>query len=335
MFRPPCCPYPDCRFHLLPRGDFCIRDGRYFPLCRSHPVQRFRCRRCERSFSRQTFRADYRQKKPHINAPFLRLMVSCVGQRQAAQVLQIARRTVEHRFRWLARHAEAFHRNRLAEGSLAGPFQLDEFESFEANRYQPLTIPVLIDRRSLFIVSSSVGTLRRKGRMTGEQRRRRSQYEQLHGRRASRSAPAVRTVLRSLRGLVPVTTKVVLDSDHKPLYGQLGRVLFGSRFHWQRHDASAPRDRSNRLFPINHTEARLRHFLSRLRRRTWCVSKKGTALQEHLAIAAVWSNYVRGITNRTRQTPAQALGLTSRPYRTEEVLAWRQDWGRFSLVLPA
>ena len=335
MFQPPCCPYPDCRFHLAPRPAFCIRDGRYFPLCRNHHVQRFRCRGCDRSFSRQTFRADYRQKKPSINASFLRLMVSCVGQRQTAQVLQVARRTVEHRFRWLGRHAEAFHRNRLAESSLVGPFQLDEFESFESNRYQPLTVPVLIDRRSFFIVASAVGPLRRKGRMTVMQRRRRAEHERLHGRRPSLSAGTVRAVLRPLRELVPFPTEVVLDSDHKPLYGQLGRALFGGRFRWRRHDASAHRDRSNPLFPINHTEARLRHFLSRLRRRTWCVSKKGKELQAHLSIAAVWSNYVRGITNRTRRTPAQALGVAPRAYRAEEILAWRQDWGRLSLALAA
>jgi hypothetical protein len=96
---------------------------------------------------------------------------------------------------------------------------------------------------------------------------------------------------------------------------------------WSVHPASARRDRSNPLFPINHTNARLRHFLSRLRRRTWCVSKTRQDLQRHLAIAALWVNYCRGITNRTATTPAQALGLLPRPFRPEELLSWRQDWG--------
>jgi hypothetical protein len=123
---------------------------------------------------------------------------------------------------------------------------------------------------------------------------------------------------------------VVLDSDRKPLYGRLGRALFGPRFLWRARDASARRDRGNPLFPINHTNARLRHFLSRLRRRTWCVSKRARGLDAHLRIASLWVNYCRGITNRTGVTPAQALGLVPRPLREEEVLAWRQDWGALS-----
>lgn len=333
MFQPPRCPYSSCRLHHYPAVSFATRAGRYYPRCRSYPVQRYRCRGCGRTFSRQTFRADFFQKKPHINAPFLRLMVACVGLRQAAQVLQVARRTVERRFLWLGRHAAAWHANRLADASLTGPFQLDELESFESNRYQPVTVPVLIDRKSLFIVATEVGALRRKGQLTPLQRRRRADHERRHGRRPSQSATAVRAVLAGLHKTTDPRRPVVLDSDHKPLYGQMGRAMFGARFRWQRHSATARRDRGNPLFPINHTNARLRHFLARLRRRTWCVTKRRAGLRTHLAIATLWSNYVRGITNRTRTTAAQAVGVARRAFRPEEVLAWRQDWGRLSPVL--
>jgi hypothetical protein len=252
-------------------------------------------------------------------------MVSCVGQRQAARALGVARRTVERRVRWLAAHAEAFQKYRLRDAALHGPFQLDEMESFEANRYQPVTVPVLIDRKTLFIVATAVGPLRRKGRMTSLQRRRRAEHEAVHGRRPAGSMRAVHQVLGRL---VPLTADraVVLESDRKALYGQLGVRTFGSRFVWRTHSAAARRDRDNPLFPINHTNARLRHFLARLRRRTWCVSKSRAALQGHLQIAALWANWCRGITNRTPTTPAQALALASRPYRPEELLAWRLLW---------
>jgi hypothetical protein len=212
-------------------------------------VPRFRCRLCRRSFSRQSFRADQRQKKPYLNAACLRLFVSCVGQRQAARVLQVSRRTIERRFRWLARHASAFLDNRLAGRPLRGPFQLDEFESFEANRFQPVTVPVLIDRRTLFLVATSVGPLRRKGRMTPLQLRRRTEHETRFGRRPSHSPVAVRQVLARLAAVVP--RRFVLESDEKPLYGALSRRLFGSRCRWRTHSAAARRDRSNPLFPIN------------------------------------------------------------------------------------
>jgi len=335
MFIPIRCPNTDCRAHRDPVPGFFVREGFYRPLCRSHPVPRFRCRVCQRGFSRQTFRADRRQKKPSINAACLDLMVSCVGMRQAARVLRVARRTVERRFAWLARHAADFQANRLAAARLPGPFQLDELESFEANRYQPVTVPVLIERRSLFIVATAVGPLRRKGRLSPRQRLRRAEHEARHGRRPSESRQAVRRVLGSLRAAAAPAAPVVLESDEKPLYGRLGRDLLGKRFSWHTHSASARRDRRNPLFPINHTNARLRHFLARLRRRTWCVTKRREWLQAHLRIAALWSNFCRGITNRTGTTPAQVLGLTPRRYRPEEVLGWRQDWGALSPPPPA
>lgn len=329
MFVPPFCPFPPCSFHKQPLPRFFHRQGFYHPRCRNHPIPRFRCRGCGRSFSRQTFRADYRQKKPHLNAAFLHLMVSCVGLRQAARCLRVARRTVERRFRWLGEHAADYHRNRLQGAIISGPFQLDEMESFELNRDQPVTVPVLIHRETFFLVAAAVEPIRRKGRLTERQRRKLEKHESLHGRRPSRSAAAVRRVLASLLPLADCSSTLVLDTDRKALYGRLGRELFGERFRWRTHSAWERRDRSNPLFPINHTNARLRHFLARLRRRSWCVSKRRSALQGHLAVAALWSNYCRGITNRTGTTPAQALGLAPRAYRAEEVLAWREDWTRW------
>lgn len=330
MFHPSRCPYELCEGHRHPFPGFAVRFGAYWPKCRNHPVPRFRCRLCRRTFSRQTFRADYLQKKPHLNGSFLRLMVSCVGLRQAARVLRVARRTVEHRFEWLAEHARHYHENRLRPATLCGPFQMDELESFEGNRFQPVTVPILIERGSFFIIGSGVAPLRRKGRLTPSQRRRRKAHELLHGRRPSTSGRAVKQVLKRLDSLAPPRSAVVLESDRKPLYGKLGRQLFGSRFQWKRFSATARRDRSNPLFPINHTHARLRHFLARLRRRTWCVSKRREALGAHLAIATLWSNYSRGVTNRTRISPAQALGVASRAYRAEELMGWREDWGELS-----
>jgi len=326
MFTPTQCPRIGCVNHARPLPRFFKRHGRYHPKCRTHAVGRFRCRACKGTFSRQTFRADYRQRKPHINATFFHLMVNCVGQRQAASVLGVARRTVERRFVWLGQHCREFHRNHLEGARLEGPFQLDEFESFESNRYQPLTVPILIDRKTFFVVGSAVAPLRRKGRMTALQRQRRTLHEAEHGRRPSQSSKAVRSVMQVLARVVPKATAVVVDSDHKPTYQSIGRQLFGRRFVGRRHDAKRRRDERNPLFPINHTNARLRHFLSRLRRRSWCVSKKGSRLACHLEVATVFINYARGITNRTRTTPAQALRVAPRRYRVEEILAWRQEY---------
>ena len=68
MFQPPRCPNRACAAHARPDPGFCIRHGSYSPACRSAPVPRFRCKSCRRTFSRQTFRMDFADHRPDLNA---------------------------------------------------------------------------------------------------------------------------------------------------------------------------------------------------------------------------------------------------------------------------
>ena len=88
MFQPARCPYSDCTRHADPgEGRFFVKRGSYWPRCRSHPVPRFRCKACGRGFSRQTFRVDYRDKRPDLNAFALALLTSGIGFRQTARLI--------------------------------------------------------------------------------------------------------------------------------------------------------------------------------------------------------------------------------------------------------
>jgi len=93
MFEPPRCPNPECSAHTRPVGCFWFRNGTYRCLCRPNPVPRFRCRLCQKRFSRQTFRADYRDHKPHLNAEVLSRLVSGTGLRQTAREVGLSFRT--------------------------------------------------------------------------------------------------------------------------------------------------------------------------------------------------------------------------------------------------
>ena len=49
-------------------------------------------------------------------------------------------------------------------------------------------------------------------------------------------------------------------------------------------------DKNDPLFRLNHTAAKLRADLSRMRRRTWACTKKWENLQKHLYIYIAWNN---------------------------------------------
>ena len=58
----------DHRDHLAPGAGYRFRRHGYYSTARRRRIPRFRCLVCRRTFSRQTFRMDYRDHRPHLNA---------------------------------------------------------------------------------------------------------------------------------------------------------------------------------------------------------------------------------------------------------------------------
>ncbi len=331
-FTPPFCPRRGCPFNQRRQRGFARRHGVYRSASFPRPLVRYRCRSCRLTFSLMTFRYAYRQKKPHVDARLLHLLCNGVSLRGAARLLGVNRKTVSRKLARLGHHALRQQRAVMGRHGLRGHFQLDELETFESNRYQPVTVPILIDKHSYFIASLATAPLRRRGRMTARQKARRAAFEKLHGRRPSHSDLAVRRCLavlsRHAAGDVP------LDSDRKPSYHRIARRLLGDRLHHTTFDATARRDRANPLFPINHTNAMARYGLARLRRRTWCVSRRRAWLERALHAWAGWFNFCRGVTITATASPAEALGLAQRKLSLAEWLRWRHHGHNAGRILP-
>ena len=330
MFTPPRCPFVDCPRHADP-GDpaFFVRRGYYRPLCRSHPVPRFRCRTCSRGFSRQTFRADYRDHKPDRNLLVVLLLVSGIGLRQAGRIAGLARSSTTAKFRKIAGHVTALNSN--LRGGLQGrvTLQLDELETYEGRRNtRPLTLPVLIERESRFIIDAICAPIRPSGAMTTARKRAIAADEARFGRRPHESNQAVRRVLAAGRAMCREVSEVILQTDEKSTYPALARRAFGTRrLAHEQTNSKLARGTWNPLFPINHTEAMARDLVGRLRRESWLVSKQGKYLNLHLQLYIAYRNYVRPRFNYDSETPAQLLGFVETRLEPTRLVSWRQDWG--------
>jgi len=322
-FQPPFCPHPACRAHTA-RPFRYHRRGTYPRACDGRRAQRFRCLECGRSFSTQRFRLDFRLQRPRLHLDLWPLLVSKVTHRQSARMLACDRKSVARRLELMGTHCRAWHRARLARGPLAGTFQLDELETFEhSRRLQPVTVPVLIQRRSYLVVDLGVAPLPCRGGLSAAYRRRKAEREARWGKRRSGSRAAVERCLETLEGCLR-GRRGVLESDRKTAYATSRRRVLGPRVAHVRHASRGRRDWGHPLFPINHTLAQLRDGVSRLVRRSWAASKRRERLELHLWVWACWRNYVRGITNRApRVTPAMAAGVERRPIRPDELLAWK------------
>ena len=331
-FTPPRCPRPDCAAHRDPVGQWFLRQGSYQPKCRRSPIPRFRCRHCRRGFSRQTFRYDYRDHAPGCNVPLLRLLTSGVGLRQSARVLAIDIHAVQRKLTKLSAACAALHDNlspRLAAGRT---FLLDEEETFEQASIWPVTMPVLMEKATWFVVATDAAPIRRLAAVGSARRRLQEESEQRHGRRQDGSRASVLRTLRALAQRLDGSA-LVLRTDQKSSYATLVREVFGSAAQHATTSGKARRDKHNPLFAINTTMAMTRDNNGRLRRRSWLVSKRCSCLQQQMCLFLVYRNYVRCRFNRDgrNDTPARMLGLLPRALQLREVLAWRQDWGRNSI----
>lgn len=332
MFIPPRCPNVACEQHQRPVGKFFRRRGLYYPKCRSAGVPRFRCRTCGRDFSAQTFRYDRGDRKPWCNEQVFLLLCSGVSLRQIARLVKLDIHSVQGKKRKMGRTLGPLHRNLCPQLPPEKTYVLDEEETYETASIRPLTMPVLIEKDTWFIVTSAVGSIRRLAKAGSGRRQRQEAEERLHGKRPDQSRQCVRAVLSELARLSP-QGRLGLRSDEKPTYAVLVKEIFGDRMQHEVTSSTIARRTFNGLFSINTTLAMSRDNCGRLRRRSWLVTKKAERLQNHLVIFTVYRNYVRRRFNydKEHQTPAQHLGLLPRNLAAAEVLAWRQDWGDLSI----
>ena len=332
MFEPPRCPNFSCPMFRDPKPRFFLRKGFYLPKCRSVPVPRFRCKGCGLGFSRQTFRVDYRDHKPHLNAPLVRLLASGLGLRQSARILPMARKSTEMKFRKMARQLSFLQGNLREQFPVGSEFELDELITFETCKVtRPLALPVLIEAKSLLVVAAEPATLRPFGKTTARRTTKIEKYEERHGRRPDRSRRSILRVLASAGRWTRHLPKVVLRTDKKDLYRTLAQQVFGeARIEHLQFSSRLPRSPANPIFRINLTAAIARDLNGRLRRRSWLASKQRHFLELQLGIFMTYRNFVRRRVNQDERTPAVALGWLDQGLTTEQLLGWRQDWRKRS-----
>lgn len=235
MFEPPRCPYAHCVHFRSPAPGFFIRKGSYRPKCRAHSVPRFRCRACGRGFSRQTFRADFRDHKPSCNAEVVTLLTQGLGFRGTARVIGLSRRCLELKARKISRNAAWLDKNltrRAMQRGLVDPstpveIQFDELETYEGGRRtRPLTVALAIDGRTRFHFGAVAASIRPRGKMTERRRAEIAASESRYGPRRDRSRTACRIVLRRAAALQPSGRQIQLFTDEKSAYPGLAREAF-------------------------------------------------------------------------------------------------------------
>jgi transposase-like protein len=342
-FKPPFCPWPACPGHASTPPRF-HRHGSFHRAGDGRIVPRFRCTRCGRTFSQQTFAASYYLKRPELSIPIAAGLVAGSAHRQLARSLRCAPTTVTRRVARLGRHALLLSGLALERlPPLHEPVVFDHFESFAYSQDYPFGMGTAVGHDSWFVYSLDPAPHRRGGRLSPAQQAR--QRERRDPPRAGGYAGSLSRTLNQLASVVPEDGPLHLLSDgHEGYRRALSRSPVRHRIRHEVHPnpprgpkgsprSARARARDRAMFPVDQLHALLRHSAAHHRRETIAFGRRLNALLERGFLFAVWRNFLKGRSERRpdRSTPAMRVGLAGAPWRWEDALAQRLFPGRLRL----
>jgi hypothetical protein len=303
MYHPPFCPHRGCPAHFTPpRARWWARRGFYTSRCGGR-VQRYRCRLCGRSFSRQSFSIDYYAKRRLSYRQLQRLLRSCCGIRQSARLLGVYPATVLNKIMRLSRQAIAAHAGLLDRIELEEDLAADGLESYWCSQYFPNNFTVLLGAESRFLFDWEAVTLRRSGRMSEGQNGRRAELEQRWSADPEATYRSFGRILTTATGLIEVSRRrqpVILSTDCHTAY----RRVFDEHPQWQEllqagrcgHlsvSSRRARTAANPLNPVNTFDRQIRNDMAEHVRETIRFARNRAHSLERFAVSAFDYNYCK------------------------------------------
>ena len=283
------CPY--CRAP----SKFVVKCGFYSRLTGHRlRVQRFLCRDCKRKFSTQTGSLTFKERKPHLTQPVMRLLMEGLSQRACARTLGCKRRTVAAQMKRLGARARGHLEARQAgDGSTEineKTVIFDEMETFDHSKCKPVSIAIAVEEKSRRVIGAEVAVMPAKGKLAAISRAK-------YGRRKDKRPEALKKLLTEVKRLYPQL--VIIKSDECPRYPRVVRKILGKdvihqTFKGRRGCVVGQGELKaggfDPLFSLNHTCAMFRDHLKRLSRRTWCTTKNIDRLADLVTMYAWWHN---------------------------------------------
>lgn len=229
-------------------------------------------------------------KESHILAQVMRQTTSCAGHRQIAHNLGVGPDSIDRALGRPGRHCMLVHLDLWRGSAPAGPVVIDGLETFEWSRFFPFHANIAVEVHTGFVLWPTGSELRRTGRMTLWQAKRRAHLEQTLG------LPDPKAVRRGISALLEAVFhgagSAVVRSDAHPAY----RAPIREQRCRIRHEATSTRrrrDGSNALFERNLLDLWIRHGGASHKRETIAWSRRRQRAPERPAIVLVDRNHLR------------------------------------------
>lgn len=327
--KPPFCPDQTCPNHLHPPSTrWYSRDGTYHSQAHGE-VPRFICTTCGKQFSAQTFSLDYQVKRKVDYHYIFNQLKSTAGIRHIARDLDVSVRLILNRITRLAHQALAVHRCLCSSLTLSEDLVADGFESFLLSQYFPNNINLLVGKDSQFLYAFDFAPLRRKGRMTEQQKRRREALEEHYRAPPHAIFSSFLRILDEIEGFITAGKALLpltLFTDEHATYPKalrshsvLAHLHETGAVEHRRVNSTVARTRTNQLFAVNYYDRELRKDNANHVRETVQFSRNAVNCMERMAVYRFYHNYRKPyrIGRGEKEVHAERAGISKEAIRRE------------------
>lgn len=298
MDKPQFCTNKNCICHKkkLNRLRWCVRYGTYTSLVKGN-IQRYICKYCGTTFSTQTFSLNYYVKRIISYRKILSFLSKAMSLSSISRVLKASVESISNRIERLARQVIVNHEYLKSYISLKEDLTADGFESFTKSQYFPDNIHLLGGKDSQYLYFLNYVMLKRKGRMTEYQKKRKNElYKNVDFPKGALSN-SFRQVVDEVFSLAGTTDNhVSLYTDMKPEY----RTVFMKHplkntkkvSHIVQH-SKKHRTVCDDGFTNEYLDREIRKDLANHRRETKCFSRNTCNSINRLALYSFSHNYLK------------------------------------------
>jgi transposase-like protein len=294
------CINKNCIFHkkTIRKRKWFIRFGKYKSNIKGN-IQRFRCKKCGKTFSAQTFRLDYYEKKLLNYNDIMSYLSESMSISGISRLLRVSVETISNRIEKFSRQVLVYHEYLKGQITLKEDLVADGFESFVKSQYFPNNIHFLGGKDSQYLYFLNYVLLKRKGRMTEEQKDKRNKlYKDIDYPKGS-IKKAFSVVLDEFFKLVKTSDKHIalytdMKKDYKTVFDNHDLYNdFKNRISHVEISSRKLRDKSNDLYTANYLDRETRKDQANHRRETTCHARNVCSCLNRLVVYFFHHNYIK------------------------------------------
>jgi len=295
------CPNSDCELHHSTPEERWYRKAGFYNTLAFGPVQRYKCFKCGRYFSDQTYSLDYYAKKILPYTGLLNQLVSTSSGRSLARYYQVSVDTINNKISRLARQAIGFLSHMRSTIPLQEALVADGFESYCTSKYFPNNINIFVGKQSQFVYFIDYVTIRRKGRMTELQKKLRKTLEKTFKADSKGIKKSFTDIVLEILDLYPPSQNnpvTLLTDEHKDYVRALNThhlqaFRMAKLLLHKKYSSERKRDKLNPLFSVNYMDREFRKDIINTVRKTCCWSRNVSNMMERFMVYLFHHNFLK------------------------------------------